>query len=72
MKARGAQARIRLQRLAKKSQIRIEVRCAQTRGALKSFHLDGPPHRVGMHLELFGDGADLPMFRKKVATYLNS
>ena len=71
MQSRGAQARMRFQRLAHEGKIGIEHRGAQLLGAMKSLHLDGAPHRVGMKPERLRDRAHLPVLGEKVAADLN-
>ena len=63
--------RMRFQRLAHERKIGIEKRGTQLLGAMKTLHLDGAPHRVGMKLERLGDGAYLPVLGVKVAADLN-
>jgi len=59
LQTRGAKARMRFQRLAHERKIGIEHRGAQLLGAMKTLHLDGTTHSVGMKPERLGDGAHL-------------
>jgi hypothetical protein len=71
MQSRGAKARMRFQRLTHERKIGIENRGAQLLGAMKTLHLDGPPHRLGMNSQRLCDRAHLPVLGVKVAADLN-
>jgi hypothetical protein len=71
MQSRGAKAWMRFQRLAHEGKVGIKHRGAQLLGAMKTLHLDGAPHRVGMKPERLRDRAYLPVFGVKVAADLN-
>lgn len=70
IEARGAQARILLQRFAHKGQIRIDNRRPQRLGVLEALHLNGAPYGVGVDLEGLRNGADFPMLGVEVAANL--
>ena len=71
VQSRGAKPRMRFQRLPHQGKIRIQHRGPQLLGTMKSLHLDGALHRIGMHSERLGDRAHLPVFGVKVAADLH-
>src|SRR6185312_1313650 len=66
----GAKTRMRFQRLAHQGKIGIQHRGPKLLGAMKSLHLDGPLHSIGMNSQRLGDGSHLPVFGIKVAADL--
>jgi len=70
--AGGAQPRILVQGLADELGVRIHGRRTQRLRVAETLHFDGIAHRVGMHAQFAGDGADLPVFGVEIAANLRT
>src|SRR5579872_4861177 len=70
VKARSAQARMLLQCLTHKGQIRIDKGRPQRLGVLETFHLNRAPHGVGVDAQNLCNGADFPMLGVEIAANL--